>query len=123
MSKRWLVALAALALAGAAEAENATLVADRDNTLYQSVTGSLSNGEGIHMFAGYYDNDAANAAAFTEDGWFRSGDLAVMDTDGYVSLTGRSKDIINRGGVKYNPLDIERLLDQHTAVDLFVAPV
>jgi non-ribosomal peptide synthetase component E (peptide arylation enzyme) len=71
---------------------------------------------GVNLFAGYYDNPDANAEAFTDDGWFRTGDLSVIDTDGNMSLTGRSKDIINRGGVKYNPLDIERLLDQHPRV-------
>ncbi len=71
---------------------------------------------GPNHFAGYFDNEAANAAAFTADGWFRTGDLAVQDAAGNVALTGRSKDVINRGGVKYNPLDIERLLDAHPGV-------
>ncbi len=79
---------------------------------------------GINVFASYYDNDEANAQAFTEDGWFRTGDLATIDADGCVSLTGRSKDIINRGGVKYNPLDIERLLDRHEDIAVSaIAPV
>ena len=79
------------------------------------VEGELQT-RGCNLFSGYYDNPEANAAAFTEDGWFRTGDLAVIDGNGDVALTGRTKDIINRGGVKYNPLDIERLLDRHPAV-------
>jgi non-ribosomal peptide synthetase component E (peptide arylation enzyme) len=71
---------------------------------------------GSLLFPGYYDNAEANAEAFTPDGWFRTGDLAVMDEAGNVSLTGRIKDLINRGGVKYNPLDVETLLDQHPKV-------
>jgi len=68
---------------------------------------------GNNVFCEYYDNPDANKTAFSADGWFRTGDLAVIDDEGYLSLTGRSKDIINRGGVKYNPLDVERLLDGH----------
>jgi len=68
------------------------------------------------LFPGYFDNVEANAAAFTADGWFRTGDLAARDAAGNVRLSGRSKDIINRGGVKYNPRDIEDLLDAHPDV-------
>jgi acyl-CoA synthetase (AMP-forming)/AMP-acid ligase II len=71
---------------------------------------------GSLLFPGYFDNDAANAEAFTEDGWFRTGDLAAQDAAGNVRIIGRSKDIINRGGVKYNPRDIEDLLDAHPDV-------
>ena len=72
---------------------------------------------GASVFGGYLDNHEANAAAFTRDGWFRSGDLACIDDLGYIRLTGRTKDLINRGGVKYNPTDIEALLMQNDAVD------
>ncbi len=72
---------------------------------------------GPSVFAGYLDNADANAEAFTDDGWFRTGDLAVIDAAGYVRLTGRSKDIINRGGIKYNPADIEALLLRHDKID------
>ncbi len=71
---------------------------------------------GCSMFAGYLANDEANAAAFTVDGWFRTGDLATLDADGHVRLVGRLKELINRGGVKFNPLDVEALLDRHPAV-------
>ena len=71
---------------------------------------------GSLLFPGYYDNPEANASAFTADGWFRTGDLAMRDAEGNVRITGRSKDIINRGGVKYNPRDVEDLLDAHPDV-------
>jgi cyclohexanecarboxylate-CoA ligase len=64
------------------------------------------------MFSGYYKNEEANHAAFTGDGWFRTGDLAEARGE-YFAITGRSKDIINRGGVKFNPADVEMLLDSH----------
>ena len=71
---------------------------------------------GCSVFAGYFDNTAANADVFSEDGWLRTGDLAVMGAAGHVRITGRSKDIINRGGVKLNPSDVEALIDRHEAV-------
>jgi cyclohexanecarboxylate-CoA ligase len=71
---------------------------------------------GCSVFAGYFDNAAANNGIFSEDGWLRTGDLAVMSETGHVRITGRTKDIINRGGVKLNPSDVEALIDQHGAV-------
>ncbi|HXW25352.1 MAG TPA: AMP-binding protein [Xanthobacteraceae bacterium] len=71
---------------------------------------------GPSVFAGYFDNDDANAGAFTADGWMRSGDLAVMSDSGHIRMTGRLKDIINRGGVKFNPADIEALIERHAGV-------
>ncbi len=71
---------------------------------------------GCLLFPGFYDNAEANAAAFTSDGWYRTGDLAVMDAAGNVAITGRVKDIINRGGMKFNPADVERLLDSHPKI-------
>ena len=71
---------------------------------------------GCLLFPGFYDNAEANAAAFTPDGWYRTGDLAVMDGAGNVAITGRVKDIINRGGMKFNPADVERLLDSHPKI-------
>ena len=71
---------------------------------------------GCLLFPGFFDNAAANTAAFTADGWYRSGDLAKMDAAGNVTITGRSKDVINRGGVKFNPRDIEDRLDMHPSI-------
>jgi len=71
---------------------------------------------GPMLFAGYFDNPRANAAAFSPDGWFRTGDLVTIDADANVVMTGRVKDIVNRGGIKINPVDIEGLIDEHPAV-------
>jgi len=70
---------------------------------------------GPSVFAGYLDNTQANDGAFV-DGWFRTGDLAVRDIDGNFRITGRLKDLINRGGIKINPTDVEVLIDKHPKV-------
>ncbi|HEX5477998.1 MAG TPA: AMP-binding protein [Burkholderiales bacterium] len=72
---------------------------------------------GASLFSGYLDNAEATRTAFTADGWFRTGDLASMDERGNTALAGRTKDIINRGGVKFNPLDVEALIARHPAVE------
>ena len=71
--------------------------------------------KGPLTFSGYYRNDEANRTAFTADGWFRSGDLAEQKGK-YFAITGRIKDVINRGGVKFNPADVEALLDGHPQI-------
>ncbi len=71
---------------------------------------------GSLLFPGYYKNAAATKAAFTNDGWFTTGDLAVMDAAGNVRITGRKTEVINRGGMKYNPLDVENLLGAHPKI-------
>jgi cyclohexanecarboxylate-CoA ligase len=73
---------------------------------------------GCSLFAGYLGNPEATAAAFTTDGWFRTGDLASLDAGGNLRIAGRTKEIINRGGVKFNPLDIEYLMVVHPAVEM-----
>ena len=79
---------------------------------------------GPSVFAGYYENPEATSAAFTADGWFRSGDTARMDEAGNVTLTGRLKDVINRGGVKYNPQEVELLVESLPAVvQCAIAPI
>ncbi len=64
---------------------------------------------------GYQNNADANAGAFI-DGWFRTGDQGVLDQEGYLRLTGRLKEIINRGGEKVSPLEIDEVLITHPAV-------
>ena len=70
---------------------------------------------GPNVTPGYENNDKANAEAFTH-GWFRTGDQGVMDSEGYISITGRLKEIINRGGEKISPREIDEILMDHAAV-------
>lgn len=70
---------------------------------------------GPNMSRGYYNDEAATQAAF-RDGWFRTGDLGYLDADGYLFIVGRIKDVINRGGQKISPLEVEEILLSHPAV-------
>jgi len=70
---------------------------------------------GPNVTSGYENNPKANAEAFT-NGWFRTGDQGVMSDDGYVTITGRLKEIINRGGEKISPREIDEVLMDHPAV-------
>jgi acyl-CoA synthetase (AMP-forming)/AMP-acid ligase II len=70
---------------------------------------------GPNVTAGYENNPDANAKAFT-NGWFRTGDQGVLDEAGYLRLTGRLKELINRGGEKISPLEVDTVLMDHPAV-------
>ena len=70
---------------------------------------------GPNVTAGYENNPKANAEGFA-DGWFRTGDQGVMDAEGYISITGRLKEIINRGGEKVSPREVDEILMDHAAV-------
>jgi len=75
---------------------------------------------GGNVVDGYANNPEANRTAFT-DGWFRTGDQGVLDSGGYLSLTGRLKELINRGGEKIAPREIDDVLLEHPAVAEAVA--
>ncbi len=70
---------------------------------------------GPNVTPGYRNNPEANATAFTA-GWFRTGDQGVLDGQGYLRLTGRLKEIINRGGEKISPREVDEVLLDHPAV-------
>ncbi|MDP4593822.1 MAG: acyl--CoA ligase [Beijerinckiaceae bacterium] len=82
----------------------------------------LVNGEtgeivirGDNVTAGYEANPEANAGAYT-NGWFRTGDQGVLDDENYLTLTGRLKEIINRGGEKISPREVDEIFMDHPAV-------
>ena len=90
-------------------------VLDRDNrVLAPGERGEVSI-KGPTVIDGYENNPDANAAAFT-DGWFRTGDEGYLDDDGYLFLTGRLKEQINRGGEKVSPLEVDEALLRHESV-------
>jgi len=89
-----------------------------------SPTGPGSEGEvvirGRNVTHGYANNPAANAQAFV-DGWFRTGDQGYFDADGFLHLTGRIKELINRGGEKISPREVDEALLSHPGVAQAVA--
>lgn len=78
-------------------------------------TGSIGEicGFGPGMAFGYVDNASEMARTWDAEGWWHSGDLGVMDGDGYLRIVGRKKEMILRGGVNISPLEIEELLNEH----------
>jgi acyl-CoA synthetase (AMP-forming)/AMP-acid ligase II len=71
--------------------------------------------KGTNVFSGYEQNPEANATSFTR-GWFRTGDQGFLDDDGYLTLVGRIKELIVRGGEKISPVEIDEVLASHPAV-------
>jgi acyl-CoA synthetase (AMP-forming)/AMP-acid ligase II len=87
---------------------------DAGNLLPNGQTGEIVI-KGPNVFAGYEANPKANAEAFT-NGWFRTGDQGMKDAEGYISLTGRLKEIINRGGEKISPREVDEVIMDHPAI-------
>jgi 2,3-dihydroxybenzoate-AMP ligase/mycobactin salicyl-AMP ligase len=91
------------------------IIDDAGNELPPGVEGELvSKGPGI--FTGYFKSPEENRQIFTKDGFFRTGDKAKKDQFGNITITGRIKDIIIRGGEKISPADIEKLISGHPDV-------
>ncbi|MBI2754459.1 MAG: malonyl-CoA synthase [Betaproteobacteria bacterium] len=72
---------------------------------------------GPNVLPGYWKLPEKNKEEFTPDGFFRSGDLGTFDADGYLSIVGRSKDLVISGGFNVYPKEIEMLLDEHPGVE------
>jgi acyl-CoA synthetase len=89
--------------------------ADRDRRLGIGEAGEIG-GRGAALMLGYFGNQAATEGAFNRDGWFMSGDLGVLDAAGNLSIVGRSKDLIIRGGHNIHPARIEALAVRHPGV-------
>jgi malonyl-CoA/methylmalonyl-CoA synthetase len=71
---------------------------------------------GPNVIAGYYQRPEADDEAFTDDRWFRTGDLGELDEDGYLRLAGRSKELIITGGYNVHPREVEEALGTHPHV-------
>lgn len=71
---------------------------------------------GDNVFKGYWRQPEKTAEAFTPDGWFRTGDLGLREPDGYITLKGRSRDLIISGGYNVYPPEVELVLAEHPAV-------
>ncbi len=99
---------------GVAAGPEIAIMAEDGRLLARGETGEIVI-RGPNVTAGYENNPRANAEAFS-DGWFRTGDQGVMDADGYLTITGRLKEIINRGGEKVSPREVDEILMDHPAV-------
>lgn len=88
---------------------------EQGNLLPKGVRGEAAI-RGPNVTNGYYSHPEVNATAFT-DGWFRTGDQGFLDGDNYLTLTGRIKELINRGGEKISPLEVDAILLEHPAVE------
>ncbi len=91
------------------------VVDDAERDVDPGVEGDLLS-RGCSHFVGYYERPAFTADAHTPDGWFRTGDRATRDRDGYVTITGRAKDIIIRGGENIPIVEVENLLYTHPKI-------
>ena len=71
---------------------------------------------GQNLMKGYLRNPTANMSSFTKEGFFRTGDQGKQDEDGYVFITGRIKELINKGGEKISPVELDNVVSQNPSV-------
>ena len=99
---------------GVAAGPEVEIMGDSGKILPQGEIGEIVI-RGPNVTDGYENNPTANAENFT-NGWFRTGDQGVLDEDGFLKITGRLKEIINRGGEKIAPLEVDNIIQSHPAV-------
>lgn len=99
---------------GCGTAVEIAILDEAGDLLPSGTTGEVSI-KGINVFGGYEGNAEANASSFS-NGWFRTGDQGYLDQQGYLMLVGRLKELINRGGEKISPREIDETLLTHPAV-------
>ena len=88
---------------------------ENDQSLPEGEIGEVQL-RGPNVFKGYWKQPQKTAESFTADGWFRTGDLGFRQPDGYLTLCGRSKDLIISGGLNIYPPEVERVLAEHPSV-------
>jgi non-ribosomal peptide synthetase component E (peptide arylation enzyme) len=91
------------------------VVNDNEEELPPNTEGALVY-KGPDLFTGYYQGGKENKEIFTQDGYFKVGDVGKIDDRGYVTITGRTKDTIKRGGETITPGDIENMLNLHSSI-------
>ena len=99
---------------GPAAGPEVAIMADDGTMQPAGATGEIVI-RGPNVTAGYESNAEANRTAFAH-GWFHTGDQGMMDAEGYIRVTGRLKEIINRGGEKISPLEVDEVLMDHPAI-------
>jgi acyl-CoA synthetase (AMP-forming)/AMP-acid ligase II len=104
---------------GAGTGVEITILDDQNQSLPQGTQGEVSI-RGKNVTKGYHNNPTANSEAFTNS-WFRTGDQGFLDENNYLTLTGRLKELINRGGEKISPLEVDAAMLAHPAVSEVVS--
>ena len=99
---------------GIAAGPEVAILNDAGKLLGPNATGEVVI-RGPNVTPGYENNPKANAEGF-RDGWFRTGDQGMLDDEGYLTITGRLKEIINRGGEKISPREVDEVLMDHPAI-------
>ncbi|HEY5288633.1 MAG TPA: malonyl-CoA synthase, partial [Caulobacteraceae bacterium] len=87
------------------------IVHETSGEVLPTATAGLVEVRGPNVFAGYWRNPEKTRAAFTTDGWFRTGDLGTIDARGYLRLIGRASDLIITGGLNVYPAEVEAAID------------
>ena len=105
---------------GIGQGVDVAILDQQGNVLAPGQEGEISI-KGANVTSGYLNNQKANDEAFTKEGWFRTGDQGKLDHEGYVFITGRIKELINRGGEKISPIELDGALLSHPSVAEAVA--
>ncbi|KAK0672473.1 hypothetical protein QBC41DRAFT_313909 [Cercophora samala] len=100
---------------GVGQGVEVVILDDAGNKVPQGTEGEISI-RGENVTSGYLNNPEANKTAFTASGYFRTGDQGKLDEDGYVVITGRIKELINKGGEKISPIELDNVLTRNSAV-------
>lgn len=100
---------------GIGQGVQVAILDDAGNVVGQGLEGEVCI-RGENVTKGYLNNPTANATAFHKGGYFRTGDQGIMDEDGFVIITGRIKELINKGGEKISPIEIDNVLALHPSV-------
>lgn len=88
---------------------------DKGNELPQGAEGEICV-RGENVTKGYLNNASANETSYTTEGFFRTGDQGRKDEDGYVIITGRIKELINKGGEKISPIELDNVMTRHPKI-------
>jgi acyl-CoA synthetase (AMP-forming)/AMP-acid ligase II len=105
---------------GVGQGVEVVILDPKDNILPKGQEGEISV-KGSNVTPGYINNPKANKESFTSNGYFRTGDQGKLDEDGFVIITGRIKELINRGGEKISPIELDGVMLSHPAVAEAVA--
>ncbi|KAK4179895.1 hypothetical protein QBC36DRAFT_321471 [Triangularia setosa] len=100
---------------GIGQGVEVVILDDAGHKVPQGTEGEISI-RGENVTSGYLNNPEANKSAFTASGYFRTGDQGKLDEDGYVVITGRIKELINKGGEKISPIELDNVLTRNPAV-------